>query len=857
MPYQFTSAEQAQIQAAQALCPQGLVATSTGNWVPFYTALSNILTQRIGDGSVVGTALQDMRNAKLWLDVAIGANGGTGMHSAFIRTYTNLQGEMRRGSAFSAGEMQTASNGVALNLWKNLSGLSPTALPWQVPPINKIAELDASSIGDNLFKLSLPSLDTAITANAAWSGAIGFNLLGGAAPYESWRLLTGGDGAANTGSTANKYDDFKNLLFAVHAYESALKAGYLQGGLDFVTYLATAIVTRGGSVIATSLPSVIAQINVQMSSGNYFGFVKDVAAVTPGISPIVQSIADMGVNKFLDMLMGAKDGTSKLGTTTDANFASTAKSFFSALTPAELGSLDATLLPGSPAAIASLAHTDVNARAALIAGSIVSVQVSTTVANSAALSLYNPATGVGTLTDTWLSDRALFVTALGTGKPDAAGQLWRSANLPTDRSFEFRYIDGNGAEKIILAENTARPGGINTNVPSQLVYFGGDGADPLAGSPNKLGDHLYGGAGADILNGLGGNDYLEGGTGFDTYQFDAGFGNDTVLDSDGLGTLQFDGVTLSAAQRIKGSSNIWQDATGLYVFAWQPGANSRGDLLIAKRTSTTDASLSGTVTVRNFANGELGLTLSSLEKTPNAGATGPINIYLTNPIDPGTVHFNTNVVVDIQINGVMSYTDLNPVDHWVWAKYDGGQTITLGDGNDYVDVGRYVGGPNGESWTAVPGEDEDVVSTGGGNDTIRTGYGSDTVSAGAGNDTIYSARVEVGQYHGAADALSGDVVDAGDGNDEVWGSMGADVLFVGTGSENTNSIADYSISTKATRQFDVEFKEFEDRRGRRADAPVLVARRPLTITTDARVKCSNAKTACARSIGHASQGKKV
>jgi len=25
---------------------------------------------------------------------------------------------------------------------------------------------------------------------------------------------------------------------------------------------------------------------------------------------------------------------------------------------------------------------------------------------------------------------------------------------------------------------------------------------------------------------------------------------------------------------------------------------------------------------------------------------------------------------------------------WVWAKYDGAQVITLGDGNDYVDVGR-------------------------------------------------------------------------------------------------------------------------------------------------------------------------
>ena len=492
MPYQFTSTEQAQIQAAQALCPQGLVATSTGNWVPFYTTLSTVLGQRISGGTVIGSDLQDMRNAKLWLDVAIGANGGTGMHSAFIRTYTNLQGELRRGSAFSDGEMQKASNGVALNLWDNLRDSSNGKTPWQVPAINVIADADAKSIGTNLFGSSssqpLPSADdTAITANAAWSGAIGFNLLGGAAPYESWRLLTAGDGATNTASSANKLDDFKNLLFAVHAYEKALKAGYAQGGLDFVNYFAASqYAAATGQWPADNAGPLAAQVAVVFASGNVFGLVKDVAARTPSIGNLVATIADVGVNRYLDMLMGATWGTNQMGSTTDANFSTRASTFFNGY-GATLQTIGASLLPSSPAEIAALAHTDVNARAALIAGSIVSVQVSTTVANSAALSLYNPATGVGTLTDTWLSDRALFVTALGTGKPDAAGQLWRSASLPADRSFEFRYVDGNGAEKIILAENTARPGGVNTNVPSQLIYFGGDGADTLAGSSNCAG----------------------------------------------------------------------------------------------------------------------------------------------------------------------------------------------------------------------------------------------------------------------------------------------------------------------------------------------------------------------------------
>jgi Bacterial regulatory proteins, luxR family len=180
VPYQFTTQEIQQLQAARAQCPAGDGSpTSTGNWVPFYTALSNIPGRHIGDESVSGADLQDMKNAKLWLDVAIGANGGTDMHSAFICTYTNRQGELRLDRVFTDAEMQRASNGVALKLWQHVSGIQvqPGQLPWTVPPISVIAERDASSIGENLFVGRLSDGDTAITANAAWSGALGFNLL--------------------------------------------------------------------------------------------------------------------------------------------------------------------------------------------------------------------------------------------------------------------------------------------------------------------------------------------------------------------------------------------------------------------------------------------------------------------------------------------------------------------------------------------------------------------------------------------------------------------------------------------------------------------------------------------------------
>ena len=611
--YVFTAAEQQEILAARLLCPaidDPNFVSANGNWVPFYTKLSEIISRHNSAGDITDpTDLRDFKSAKLWLDVAIGANGGTGMHSAFIRTYTNREGELRRGTPFDQTEMQRASNGVALNLYRDVSGLnrSVTSLsevdPWTVPSIAQIAEADASSIGRNLFSASLAADDDAVRYNSAWSGAMGFNLLGGFSPFESWRLLVDGlqTDATKRSATVNTLDDFKNILYAVDSYERALKAGYEQGALDFLASLGSAILVSQGtdpSVNQAALAPLVAQINVQFSSGNIFGFVKDLAAKTPVISPVVNAIAEIGVNKFLDMLMGAVQAKNVLGSTTDANFATNARAFFGALTPSQLEIIDARLLPKSPSAIAILARSNASVRAALIAGSIVSVKVSDALANSDALSLYNPTTGQGSLTDKWLDDRALFVVAIGTGKPDLAGQIFRSPNLPTDRSFEFHYIDHRGVEQIIFAENTSRQGGVLVPAATQVISFGGAGNDTLIGGESiLLGDHLYGGEGDDTLDGKGGNDYLEGGTGKDTqdggegndqlyggagddilsggagndvlqggagndtYKFDASWGKDVITDSDGKGVITIGGQTLGTAKG-GGRTNVWVTELG-------------------------------------------------------------------------------------------------------------------------------------------------------------------------------------------------------------------------------------------------------------------------------------------------------
>lgn len=85
---------------------------------------------------------------------------------------------------------------------------------WKVGNIRDIAESDASSIGINLYEhLLQDGEDTAISVNAGWSGTIGFNLLGGFVPYESWRLYRAGDR-----DKIDTLDDVKNVLYAIYSY---------------------------------------------------------------------------------------------------------------------------------------------------------------------------------------------------------------------------------------------------------------------------------------------------------------------------------------------------------------------------------------------------------------------------------------------------------------------------------------------------------------------------------------------------------------------------------------------------------------------------------------------------------------
>ncbi len=308
--------------------------------------------------------------------------------------------------------------------------------------------------------------------------------------------------------------------------------------------------------------------------------------------------------------------------------------------------------------------------------------------------------------------------------------------------------------------------------------YGGQGTDTLDGGEGR--DELYGGSEADILRGGTGVDTLDGGTGddvltggidgdtlkggagFDSYVLAPGDGNDTIDDSDGLGEIR-----IGATRLIGGDAEfagIWkQSVNGKdVVYAFTPGAEGRGDLLIKSNVGTT--------TVKHFLSGDLGIVL-------NIPASDSINFPNPNVAIAGTA-------LDDNRTGT------------------GGRHSVVGAGtNDHIQ--------------GLAGRDE--VSGNGGDDIVEGGIGIDVVAGNDGNDAVF-ADVQLDEaalrdyINSSATALTGggmpakllvsssewlqgglgdDTVVGGDGNDIIFGGGGQDLLVGGAGHDLINGDDDY------------------------------------------------------------------
>jgi Ca2+-binding RTX toxin-like protein len=418
-----------------------------------------------------------------------------------------------------------------------------------------------------------------------------------------------------------------------------------------------------------------------------------------------------------------------------------------------------------------------------------------------------------TFTDSWMADRAAMLGGLVSRNQVNADRIVSTTN--TD------YFDAESSTKLAQRIN-----GIGLNAPANKIAFGGGRADALTGTDNTLGDHLYGGGSTDYLDARSGDDYLEGGTGTDVYQYSAEksfFGNysddggDTILDADGKGLIRatFDDAAplpldltrrtveslLVAGLFFKDSAagpNVWKSVDNKLLLTKTPVNDAQGaptgreDLVISFRNADGSAR-GGSVTIKDFKDGDLNIHLApgGLPAIPTV-ERAILGGELQTGSPPPPLDGLGNAVVVADTVGADVANTLNGS-----AQAD---KIESGGGNDIIRADRV--GTSGVITTVgdwiVAGAGRDTITAGGGDDVIETGTGGgdqtswdesgggDIVYAGAGNDLVYGdTRISLADAIAQGDSLNGGTAPQGLGGrgDFLSGGLGDDVL-IGTAAQD-------------------------------------------------------------------------
>lgn len=291
------------------------------------------------------------------------------------------------------------------------------------------------------------------------------------------------------------------------------------------------------------------------------------------------------------------------------------------------------------------------------------------------------------------------------------------------------------------------------------------------------GDGLYGGAGNDLIQGLGGNDGISGRAGND--RLEGGVGGDVLNGNEGNDTL--DGG--DGSDRLEGhtENDLLIGGEGSDILE----GNSGDDWLYA----TAQVSIES---IRQQAQGS-GLRgdwiTGGLGRDVVVGDSG--NDVLFGGGGQDTVYGGAG---DDVINGDDSYRiytfnwrvtyDGNPFDrtwHSVWIEDyspDVGESDFLygGAGNDWIS------GLQGNDWLFGE-EGQDTLSGHDGNDLLFGGSGDDLLTGDYGKYLADSGSGEIMQGN--------DTLDGGDGNDSLQGESGDDLLIGGEGNDTLLGDADY------------------------------------------------------------------
>ncbi|MGP1664850.1 MAG: hypothetical protein ACTS5I_02835, partial [Rhodanobacter sp.] len=394
-----------------------------------------------------------------------------------------------------------------------------------------------------------------------------------------------------------------------------------------------------------------------------------------------------------------------------------------------------------------------------------------TLHNSAGeLDLYDPETGEGELTDAYLADRAAFLT----WKLKLAVEDFKDTDGAYTKAGVDAFFNDMGSNlQINLGANGTSPsdkpryifGADQTDGSSEALsggsqadhLYGGGGNDVLygydqndylegnAGSDTLTGglgrDTLLGGAGDDTLEGGKDNDRLNGGLGDDTYKFTSGDGWDWIEDQDGVGHIEYDGLTLGSQTIEEIAPNVWQEQTGSATVTYSLYTRSEG---AETYPYLAIQGANGGMWVKRWSAGQLGITLPGAPPPEILPVGTPVSI-----IGKTTWYNEDHTVVDGR--------NLGRVD-----------LAVVGDYGEVEGRGKLLG--NDAANRLVSWGDGSELYGFGGRDTLIAMSGDDKLYGGDGDDAL----------HGGAD---NDLLDGGSGNDLLAGGSGNDVLLGGDGDD--------------------------------------------------------------------------
>ncbi len=359
--------------------------------------------------------------------------------------------------------------------------------------------------------------------------------------------------------------------------------------------------------------------------------------------------------------------------------------------------------------------------------------------------------GLETYTDTWIAKRNELTAAVLMRNTLNGDGLVLNQLPPSGRSLAASYRDVESGVSVVLAKDNESA----TSPLPEIVFgdskadtltggsrndylFGGDGNDTITGGDgadwvegNAGNDSLKGGDGADTLLGGAGDDWLSGGDssadrlmggiGSDVYAFTGKWGNDTVIDADGVGSLQVEGFEggLPEGKLVYGSKSVYYSADNKVRYVVCPGSDGTQALLVLVRGSASAIRIEDWSPSRNF-----GITLVDSTTAP------PTTRHAI-----GDVQKLTDKDGKFLIGGDFGYVTGSSV----------AMAQDVFNGNGAAD--ELLGGLGNDGLAGQAGND--VIDGGDGDDLVIGGLGEDALAGGSGNDVIIGGEARFLYWAGA------------------------------------------------------------------------------------------------------------